>query len=182
MKPPPSPSLFRDYLYPGERIRWTGTPKHGLILRGLDIILIPLSLLWIAFVIFWNIGVRTAPLDFRLFGLVFLLIGIYFVFGRFIHDAAIRARLVYAVTDRRVLILRQTPWTKLTVINLDHLLIADFTQHRDSTGTIKFVEDPSFFSARTSRMDWWTPSLVSTQLIRIEQSKHVYDLLGGADA
>lgn len=91
-------TAFQPYLLPGERVLWTGRPKQGIALHASDTFLIPFSLLWTGFALLWNVGVWTMPganevdWSFRLFGLMFLVIGLYFVFGRFVHDAAIRKK------------------------------------------------------------------------------------------
>src|SRR3954451_15422857 len=121
-----SSQRFQPYLFPGESILWAGQPKQGLALTGRDALLIPVSLLWGGFAIFWNVGVwsfpgKGPPLFFRLFGLPFLVIGLYVIVGRFFHDAAIRKRLVYAVTDQRILVLRGSKVTSLDIKRLPRL-------------------------------------------------------------
>jgi hypothetical protein len=105
---------IRDQLDRGEQILWEGPPEQGLMLRAADIFLIPFSLLWSGFVLFWNAGVfgligenhEKAPVfPFQIFGLTFLAVGLYFTIGRFFFDALRRLRTQYAVTDSRALIL-----------------------------------------------------------------------------
>ncbi|CAN5281840.1 hypothetical protein BH10PSE15_BH10PSE15_16280 [soil metagenome] len=97
-----------SHLLPGERVMWTGTPGAGLILRPIDIFLIPFSLFWDGFALFWNIQVWTtdAPLEFKLFGIPFLVMGFYVIVGRFLIDIAVRKSILYAITDQRILISR----------------------------------------------------------------------------
>src|SRR5689334_17016914 len=103
---------FQPYLFPGERILWTGRPKQGLALSRSDILAIPFSLMWGGFAIFWNFSVWTDFPDtgtaddwfFKLWGLPFLAAGLYLIVGRFFYDAWIRSRTHYAVTNERVLI------------------------------------------------------------------------------
>ena len=82
---------------------WTGRPSAGLLFTSRDIFLVPFSLVWCGFAIFWessaawidgrdSVPVGQGPLSntptfFLLFGGAFVLVGLYFVFGRFIVDA-----------------------------------------------------------------------------------------------
>jgi len=179
--------LFRPYLLSGERVLWSGRPKQGIAFSGRDTLLIPFSLLWGGFALFWNIGVWTFPetgqgIDWfmRLWGLPFLLAGIYFVIGRFLHDAAIRKKLHYAVTDQRVLVLRGSRSLKVISLDLHRLPRLELSEHRDGTGSIAFDTDSSssFGFGRNGGFDWWVPSLSSTaQFLRIADPLKVYDLI-----
>ena len=182
----PAAEIFRSSLLPHERVLWTGQPKQGLVLSALDTFLIPFSLLWGGFAIFWNIGVWTFPetqegVDwfFRLFGLPFLVVGLYLIFGRFIHDASIRRHIAYAVTDQRVLVSRKSAFSsKITSLDLHRLPRLDLTEFRDDTGTISFEADGFNFFAVSSGMTWWLPSLANgTQFFRIPDPRAVYDLI-----
>jgi hypothetical protein len=90
----------------GERLLWSGQPAQGIRLRKADALAIPFSLLWTGLFIFWETSVirSGAPLFVRLWGIPFLLVGAYLVAGRFFVDAWQRTRTVYAVTDRRVIV------------------------------------------------------------------------------
>ena len=69
---------LRCELDPQERLIWAGAPRRGLMLERGDLFAIPFSLLWGGFAIFWLYGAVSAgaPLDFCLFGLPFVLIGL----------------------------------------------------------------------------------------------------------
>jgi hypothetical protein len=89
-----------------ERLLWAGVPKQGFLLRSSDAGMIPFSLLWCGFTFYWeSLVVKTnGPLFFKLWGAMFMLVGLYIVFGRFFVDAWQRGVTAYALTDRRALI------------------------------------------------------------------------------
>ena len=95
-----------------EKLIWFGKPNQGIVFRGSDIFMIPFSLLWGGFAIFWEISALSIPMDkagaigiiFPLFGIPFVLVGLYMIFGRFIYDAKNRSKTFYGITDQRVII------------------------------------------------------------------------------
>jgi hypothetical protein len=63
-------------LIEGETVVWSGRPAQGLLFTSRDWLLIPLSLLWRGFTIFWEataLSLATAPLFMKLFGAAFVL-------------------------------------------------------------------------------------------------------------
>jgi hypothetical protein len=186
MTPTPD-NLFRLHLFPGERLLWSGQPKQGLVLSGRDALLIPFSLLWGGFAIFWNVSVWTFPntgqsIDWfmPLWGVPFLVAGFYLIFGRFIHDAAVRKRMFYGVTDQRILVLRGLSSAKLRSLDIHRLPKLELSEHRDGTGTIEFDGDSSFFGSGRNGFGYWTPALSNaTQFFRIDNPRKVYELIRG---
>lgn len=93
-------------LRPGERILWQGRPDmRAYSLRGAWY-MIPFSLMWGGFAIFWEVGVVSsgAPLFFDLWGVPFVAVGLYMIFGRILVARREAARTQYVVTDKRVII------------------------------------------------------------------------------
>src|SRR5262245_484893 len=117
-------------LMKGEKIVWWGQPAAGFLLTGRDWLLIPFSLMWGGFAIFWETTVvrSNAPFFMQLWGVPFVLIGLYLVAGRFLVDAWLRQRILYAVTDKRILILRSAPFSKFTALSLDQLPDVSLTE------------------------------------------------------
>jgi hypothetical protein len=170
--------LIRNRLLSGERIVWSGRPGQGLILSPRDTLLIPFSLVWCGFAVFWTVGASSmgAPSFFDLWGAMFICIGLYFVFGRFLVDAWMRRGMRYAVTDRRVLIARAGPFSKLTAIGLNQLPDVNLNERRSGRGTIRFGQQVSMWGNRG--MGGWTPALDPTpQFIAIEDAHRIFDLI-----
>ena len=144
--------VVRSHLESGERLLWSGKPVQGLKLRSNDIFLIPFSLLWCGFAIFWEIMVVTVllvngegePLPvgiqiiFPLFGLFFVIVGLYIVFGRFFVDVRQRARTFYGVTDDRIIIVSGLFSRKLKSLDLRTLSDLSMTQKGNGAGSITF--------------------------------------------
>src|ERR1043165_109328 len=83
------------YLQPGEQLLWTGRPKGGVLFRKSDIFVIPFSILWGGFAIFWEIMAASGPFFFWLWGIPFVIVGLYLMIGRFFYDAKKREATVY---------------------------------------------------------------------------------------
>jgi len=100
-------------------VLWEGHPDiWAYSMRGAWY-LIPFSLLWGAFAIFWEVGVITsrAPIFFLLWGIPFVVMGLYLIFGRWVVARREAANTSYAITDRRVLI--ETGAFRRTFVQLD---------------------------------------------------------------
>src|SRR4029079_12755895 len=94
------PETLRRELAPTEKALWFAQPRQGLVLRSADAVLIPFSLLWGGFAVFWEASVIMigAPFFFPLFGALFVVVGFYLIFGRFVFDARQRICTFFAVT------------------------------------------------------------------------------------
>ncbi|MEN6372464.1 MAG: hypothetical protein ABFD64_10685 [Armatimonadota bacterium] len=104
--------VIQSELMDEESIEWVGQPDPSIIFTKADIFLIPFSILWCGFAIFWEasaLGITFkgggAPLLFALFGVPFVLIGLYMVFGRFFYKAWKKRKTYYAVTNKRIIVI-----------------------------------------------------------------------------
>jgi len=140
-------NIFREFLFPNEKILWSGQPKTAILFTGPDIFLIPFSLLWCGFAIFWETSaIAVIPGDtpvgidivFPLFGIPFVAVGLYFVFGRFIYKAQKKKKTYYAVTDKRVLVLNTGRNQTLNEIDIKAATNMSKNVRRDGTGSITF--------------------------------------------
>lgn len=133
-------ALFERERAPRERLLWTGRPRRGLRLSASDAMLIPFSLLWGGFAFFWEYMVihTGGPLIMTVFGVPFVLSGVYLIIGRFFVDAWKRSRTAYAVTDQRALILTNFFLRKVASFRPAALPEITMTERTDGSGTIAF--------------------------------------------
>jgi hypothetical protein len=163
-------------LLDGEKIVWSGQPRQVLLLMPRDSYLIPFSLLWGGFAVFWEIDVlrSNAPLPFALFGVPFVLVGIYLILGRFLVDAWMRRRIHNAITNRRILIARSGMFSNFVALGLDKLPSARLSESSNGRGMIQFGESIPFGAQRN--FGSWIPSMDPTpQSIGIEDARNVFD-------
>jgi hypothetical protein len=86
----------------GEHVLWSGAPDPAKVFTRNDVFLVPFSLLWGGFAVYWTVGVSVsrAPVFFVIFGLAFAVFGLYFVVGRFFVKAAMKRETAYVLTNR----------------------------------------------------------------------------------
>jgi hypothetical protein len=164
----------------GERQLWAGAPRQGVVLRPSDAFMIPFSLMWGGFAVFWEtMAVRTGgPGFFPLFGLPFVAVGLYVTVGRFLVDARRRGRTSYFVTSNRVVIVGGafTPETKS--LSLATLTDVSMTERPDGSGTITFgAVNPRY--AMYAGMSWpGMPQVPSFEMI--PDVRRVYSIIQSA--
>jgi uncharacterized membrane protein len=97
--------MVERHLSSGEHIAWVGRPDPAKHFTRGDVFLVPFSIMWGGFSIFWEASAITGGAGpfFALWGIPFVVIGLYFIFGRFIYKARRKRRTIYAVTNRRVM-------------------------------------------------------------------------------
>ena len=174
-----TPNGLQPFLMSGEQVRWEGRSRAGITLAPLDALLVPFSLVWGGFAFYWNVTAWTtdAPLEFKLFGIPFLVVGAYVIFGRFIIDAWVRSRTFYAVTNRRVIVRRRIISESIKSVDLDTLSALDLSERGDRTGTIRLAPSGGMF-ALGNGLGIWSPALDPTpQLFRICDARSVYELI-----
>jgi hypothetical protein len=187
----PVEDILANHLEADEKLIWSGAPKQGVRLQASDAFTIPFSIFWAGFAFFWEAGVlglvhlgsanhrQTAPPAFMaIWGIPFCLIGLYMLVGRFFYDAALRKKTLYAVTDRRLIVLKNLGTFNLTSFDLRSTTNINLTERADGSGDILFgattpvtmfnsgsnrrVQIPGFYLLPNAREIFW--------LIRNEQA------------
>jgi hypothetical protein len=133
-------SAIKAELRPNEVVIWCGQPAQGFHLQSSDLFLIPFSLLWGGFACFWEYGVLSskAPFFFCLFGIPFVIVGLYMIFGRFIVDAKVRSTTYYGLTSQRAIIISGLMSRETKSINLMNIDEISLTKRSDGSGAIQF--------------------------------------------
>ena len=161
----------------GEELLWTGRPTQGIILRPMDILLIPFSLVWCGFAIFWEASVLQvqAPFLFKLFGLPFVGAGLYIVFGRFFMGARRRKNTLYGITASRVIIKSGLRTTVVKSLNIKSMMDVTIAEKRNGSGTITLeTEDRRY--ALMADMEW--PGAGKVPRLQLdEEARDVYNLI-----
>lgn len=166
---------LQQYLDENENLIWAGRPKTGIVFRTADIFLIPFSVSWCGFAIFWFTSALTsgAPFFFAMFGIPFVIIGLIFVFGRFIIDAKQRENTVYGLTENRIIIKSGVYKKAIKSLNIRTLSDIEYVEKSDRSGSINFgPKNPMMIWG--NGMSWWPGVTVSPSLDLIKEVRKVY--------
>ena len=100
--------FYKPYLADQERVLWIGKPEKGRLFTGRDFVMLPFSVIWLSFSVIWEIAAfqSGAPLFSLLFGLPFVAIGLYLLFGGIIQKIRLKGRTFYAITNQKIMIKR----------------------------------------------------------------------------
>ncbi len=178
-------------LLAGETLLWSGQPLRKIIFHQRDLFAIPFSLLWGGFAIFWEWGVtgqfsnsgnsHPAPTFFTLWGIPFVIMGQYLIWGRFLYTAWKKGRTYYAVTNKRVIVVSIGFSRKLIDGYLRNLDSASLTLRSDGIGTIEFASAPLALSnwsfGRSYRGNQIDIDLSSLAFFDIPDARTVYQLI-----
>jgi hypothetical protein len=166
---------LRPNLSSDEKLIWTGKPKTGILFRSSDAFLIPFSLLWAGFAVFWETSVLAtgAPFPFALFGIPFVLVGLYITVGRFFLDAKKRANTIYGITPDRIIIKTGIFSREIKSLNIRTLSDITINQKADNSGTITL--GPTDFRYAMMQGMEWPGAKQPPRLEFIEDVKSVYD-------
>ena len=131
-------TFANPYLRNGEYIVWRGQPEKGNYLSPQDIFMIPFSIVWCGFAVFWFLSASQSGVGIMsLFGIPFVALGLYMVFGRFLHAAYMRDKTQYVITNKKLIIKKGNRITIYTKSDLPRMTLHI---HKNGNGTISFSE------------------------------------------
>jgi hypothetical protein len=170
-----------------EKLLWSGKPERHPVFTYVDILLVPFSLLWAGFAVFWELDVIASdgPLFMRLWGIPFLLVGLYIVAGRFLVRVLRSRTTRYVVTNRRVIETVSWPRRRVTEAYLRDLPppVMDHTDD-GARGSVAFGSFPGFLQSVTDAMAYHDPRLGPRPIVLrdIPRPRRVYDLITEAQS
>jgi hypothetical protein len=179
-------SVIQPGLFAGESICWAGQPNTNVIFHKDDAFLIPVSLLWGGFMMFWEAVVAglfrshdTWVLG-MLFGIPFVIYAQCLIWARFLYAAWKKKRTFYAVTTRRVIVVQDGWQRQSAVANIDTLPNLMRENGPNGTGTVRFAkwqtEHPGCQPLGWTRFDVMAIGSVPT-FVDIDDVDSVYQLV-----
>lgn len=142
------PEVRPHDLLPGERVLWSGTPKPGPLFQGRDWVNLPFGCVFTGFALFWTtmafVFTRAAstPAPFRiffpLFGVPFILAGLWVMFGSVVARSIRGRKTAYAITERRLITVVEGGNRSVTSIDLERILSTTLTEGKDGVGSISY--------------------------------------------
>ncbi|MFF4877127.1 hypothetical protein [Micromonospora sp. NPDC000668] len=180
-------------LLPGERILWEGRPLRHRLFWAPDVLLIPVSLLWFGYAVFWEASVlaarvagdRPPPVFIVLWGIPFVLVGLYMVVGRFVVRAVASRRTRYMLTGLRVVAIGGLSGNRTTWAYLRLLPPPVVAERPDRSGSLAFGAFPGVldaFNPRNGLRGWAREPSTTPMLLHIPDVRRVRDLVAGAQA
>ena len=136
-------SFANALLAPGEHVVHRCKPGEGHLFTAQDAFMIPFGIFWLGFSLFWEYNAIKIGGFPAIFGIPFVLIGLYLLGGRFFHTAWQRKRTAYVITNKRILRSRNGKIDTLDASNLPPMQLQTFS---DGSGTILFVYSGSSYS------------------------------------
>ncbi len=137
---------LQPYLHSGEELLWVGQPYTTRKNRVNPVAWI-FMLFWTGFAVFWTIMATSAGVFLAVFGLAFVGIGFYTLYAMGFKSKKQYADTVYAVTDRRAIILypdnggmglAEYVFSNLSTVRLEEV--------EGDTGTIRFRDEMIYHS------------------------------------
>ena len=150
--------LLQGELSSGEALLWAGKPNGRVIFHRSDLTMVPFSLLWGGFFIFWEAGVsghgfmagkhQDPSFFMMLWGVPFVIIGQYLIWGRFLYAAWKKTRILYALTNERLFVFVRPPQQKIISLYLRSVPGIEKELRADGIGTLKFGDTPPISAGR----------------------------------
>lgn len=109
---------LQSHVRPDEQLLWAGGPDPLVTFTANDLFLVPFTILWGGFAMVWETAALTeGPVIMKLWGIPFVLVGLYMMVGRFFCKRYAKRRTFYGVTSQRALIVSPRSFTDTPLRN-----------------------------------------------------------------
>lgn len=179
-------SAVQPELTSGESVLWASRPDSHVIFHKEDLFLIPFSFLWGGFAIFWELGVmgywgtgsRSGWIFGMIWGIPFVLVGQYMIWGRFFYAAWKKRRTHYAVTNRRVIVV-QNGWSRTVASSYIGSLPTLIKESRSNGGgTLRFIQAEPRWSGRRGWSAWDSMAMGTIpSFVDVDEVDYIYRLV-----
>lgn len=146
-----------------DRVLWKGKPEKGITMRPDELIIIPFGIFFTLFACFW-ISIALNAGFFAIFGIPFVLVGIYMMGGRFIVNEYMKKNTLYVITDKAIIRKRGS---KIDVWYGRDLTDMQVFSHKNGTTSFMFSRVHLHYGRRRG---------VTTQLYGIENVRDAKDV------
>jgi hypothetical protein len=162
---------LQPFLFPNERLIWIGQPEKGLRFQTKDWFITMFMIFWTGFSVFWTVMASATGGPFGLFGIPFMCVGVYMLVGRFFYDAHLRDKMIYGVTNQRILIREGVFSRETKSYNIHDLPCLDLVQNDGNKGSILFDKEMETGSGKHRR------TISPPQFDTIEDVVRVFQLI-----
>lgn len=172
---------LQKYINKEEQILWAERPKQGFIFSvgclsvfGLGIIIS--MTFWMAIALFLAPDIIMA-----LFGIPFVLIGLYYSIGRFFHDRHIRKKMIYGLTNQRVFIKKGA---QLSALDISAITDMKILKQKDDAGSISLSSrcGPQNYKAdSSSSFSTFNTSFYMSNVLNVDSIYHQIEALRKLD-
>ena len=133
---------LQPFLRYDETLLWIGKPGKAPSALQTNPILPIFAIFWLGFAVFWTITATAVGGAFGLFGVFFIFIGGFVFYNAFFGKSNLLKTAVYAVTDKRAIIITHDKHgTNCTEYLFSSLRSVNLESVNGNTGTIRFAEE-----------------------------------------
>ena len=163
-------------LLPGEMVLWRGKPDDKKLLSPQDVFLLPFSILWGGFALFWEFLALTSdgPGVFPLFGLPFVGVGLYLLFGRFVHKKYILKNTYYVITNKRAIFYNKG---KITSCDYQQEPTISLKLCKNGSGTITFGNSYKSLNSNSGGFLLENFTATENQFLNIPDAQNVHRII-----
>ena len=149
-------SLLEAELAPGETILWQGAPQGRVKVQGAGVLRV-FGIFWLGFSLFWELSALSTlftgnlmGIFFPLFGLPFVGVGVWLVFLQQRRQRRQMESALYAVTDRRAMVLTTQPSRVVRSLPLEAVRSMEKRVGPDGRGELYFDTAPAGYGYEDS--------------------------------